>query len=94
MSRESWNTIKQSKGFYIRTYRIATTMVGLSLLANLFFGLAIYYVHFHEPPTVFYATSGITPPIKLNPLNQPNYKSTPLLQPSPVEDNEAKAIPQ
>ncbi|KTC86357.1 type IVB secretion system protein IcmM/DotJ [Legionella brunensis] len=94
MGRETWDTIKNSKAFYIRTYRKGATFVIVSLLINLLLSLAIYYVHFNQPDPDFYATSGITPPIMLTPLKTPNYSNTPLLEPDPINDDETRVIPQ
>lgn len=94
MGRETWNTIKRSKSFYVRTYRQAGMYLIASVFINVFLGLAIYYVHFHEPERDFYATSGVAPPIKLTPLTAPNYSGTALLPPDPINDDEMKVIPQ
>ncbi|KTD24578.1 MULTISPECIES: type IVB secretion system protein IcmM/DotJ [Legionella] len=94
MSQEAWNTIKRSKSFYIRTYRIGGTSLVISLILNLLLVLGIYYLYFHEPERDFYATSGVTPPVLLNPLDEPNYSSTPLLPPDPIDDDSEKVIPQ
>ncbi|MGQ3888115.1 type IVB secretion system protein IcmM/DotJ [Legionella sp. CNM-1927-20] len=94
MSRQSWNRIKQSKSFYVMTYRRALKFLLLSMALSVFFCVAISYVYLNRPERTFYATSGITPPIELTPLATPNYSSQPLLPPDPVDDNEEKAIPQ
>ena len=94
MGRETWNTIKQSKSFYVRTYRMTGTLIIVSLLLNLLMGLIIYYLYFHQPARDFYATSGIIPPIKLKALDEPNNSPTALLPPDPVNDESVKVIPQ
>ncbi|WP_131781029.1 type IVB secretion system protein IcmM/DotJ [Legionella gresilensis] len=94
MSRQSWNRIKQSKSFYVMTYRRALKFLLLSMALNVFICVAISYVYLNRPERTFYASSGITPPIKLTPLATPNYSSRFLLSPDPVDDNEEKAIPQ
>ncbi|ARG96823.1 type IVB secretion system protein IcmM/DotJ [Legionella micdadei] len=94
MSQEVWGTIKRSKSFYIRTYRLGATSLLISLMLNLLLILGIYYLYFHEPERDYYATSGITPPVPLTPLDEPNYSSTPLLPPDPIDDNSEKVIPQ
>ncbi|CEK11407.1 type IVB secretion system protein IcmM/DotJ [Legionella hackeliae] len=94
MGRETWDTIKRSKAFYIRTYRKAGTFVIVSLMLNIVLSLLIYYIHFNQPEPDFYATSGITPPVQLNPLNTPNYSGTPMLEPDPVNEDETRIIPQ
>lgn len=94
MSRESWNTIKNSKSFYVRTYRKAGTILIGSLILNILLGLAIYYHHQHRPERDFYATSGMAPPIKLNARDEPNNSATYLLETDPTNDDEPKVIPQ
>ena len=94
MGRETWNAIKQSKAFYIRTYRACIKAIGISLFLNLIMGLGIYYLYFHRPIRDFYSTSGITPPVKLTPLDEPNYSSKPLLANDQPTDDTIKEIPQ
>lgn len=94
MSREAWNTIKRSKSFYIRTYRMGGTLIIVSLVLNLLMSLAIYYLYFHQPIRDFYATSGVTAPVQLKPLDEPNKSATPLLAPDPINDETVKVIPQ
>ncbi|WP_419420334.1 type IVB secretion system protein IcmM/DotJ [Legionella sp. D16C41] len=94
MSRQSWNRIKQSKSFYVVTYRRALKFLLMSMAINVFFCLVISYLYLNKPERAFYATNGITPPIELTPLATPNYSSKPLLPPDPVDENEEKAIPQ
>jgi intracellular multiplication protein IcmM len=93
MSRETWGIIRNSKSFYIRTYRAAGKSLVISLFINFLLSLAIYYFYFHQPIRDYYSTSGITPPVKLKPLNEPNYSTTPLLETDPAEDNPIKIIP-
>lgn len=93
MGQDVWNKIKNSKSFYVRTFRSMARGVAVSLFLNLFLSLALYYYYFHHPLRDFYATSGITAPVKLNPLDKPNYSSTFLLGADPLNDNTAKVIP-
>ena len=94
MSRGTWELLKKSKSFYIRTYRLAGTWALVSMLLNFMLLLAISYVHFTEPERNYYATSGITPPVQLTAFKTPNYSNTPLLEPDPVNDDETRIIPQ
>lgn len=94
MSRESWSTIRQSKNFYIRTYRMTGMLIIVSLALNLLMALVVYYLYFHQPVRDFYATSGITPPVQLKPLDEPNKTTTPLLDPDPIDNEPEKVIPQ
>ena len=94
MSHDAWVAIKQAKGFYVKTYRKVKTILFYSLGCNVILILGIFYVHTHHPPRDFYASSGVTAPVKLQPLLAPNKSSTPLLPESPVDlGDEFKPIP-
>lgn len=93
MSRGTWEIIKHSKSFYIRTYRLGVKSLIISMLINLLLGLIICYLHFYQVEPDFYATSGVVPPVKLTVMNTPNYSNTPLLEPEPVEEEATKMIP-
>lgn len=93
MSREAWNLIKNSKHFYIATYRRAITALFISMSINVGLGVLFYFVYFSQPETDYYSTSGVTPPVKLTPLDGPNYTSTPLLANDPDDEPETKVIP-
>lgn len=94
MGQEAWNTIRKTKGFYVRIYRKAGTYAVVSVGINFFLGLMICYHHFREPTPNFYATSGIVPPVRLFARTTPNYLPTALLAPDPVSGNNKKVIPQ
>jgi len=94
MSRETWNTIKHSKRFYVDTYRRAGSFLVASMIINLLLGITIYYLYFNQPEHDFYATSGVTPPVQLTYMDEPNFTAVPLLANDPDEDNENKVIPQ
>ncbi|MFY7697390.1 MAG: type IVB secretion system protein IcmM/DotJ [Legionella sp.] len=94
MSRETWSTTKQSKHFYVYTYRFAGGALVISMIMNLCIGLAIMYTYSHQPVNDFYATDGVTPPVQLTYMDQPNNTSTPILGDDADEKNESKLIPQ
>lgn len=94
MSRETWNLIKQTKQFYVNTYRKIGSALILSVFINIALGLGIYHVYFSQPGHDFYATSGITPPVKLTYMDEPNNSSMPLLANDSEAENEIKVIPQ
>ena len=94
MSRETWSLIKQSKRFYISTFRGVGSALFVSVLINLSLGLTVYYVYSNRPEPAFYATSGITPPIMLTPMDSPNNTSVALLAADPDDENDIKVIPQ
>lgn len=94
MSRETWRLIKESKLFYINTYRTGLIVLVLSSLLNLFLGIALYYFYFSRPAPDYYATSGVIPPILLTPLDSPNKTSVPLLASDDVSEQETRPIPE
>lgn len=94
MSRTTWNIIKQSKFFYVNTYRRVAFILFISILVNLILGLVIFYVYINQPEHDFYATSGVTAPIELTALNTPNYSSEPLLERDPDAMTDNKVMPQ
>lgn len=94
MSRNTWDVIKKSKRFYVKTYRRAGHMLVFSIGINLLLVIAIYYACFSQPEADFYATNGVTAPVELTPMDQPNNTSLPLLANDPESGNENKVIPQ
>lgn len=94
MSRETWTLIKQSKRFYVTTYRKAGTALLFSAILNVILIIGIYYAHFNQFIPAHYATNGITPPEMISPMKQPNYGPTPLLPNDPENDDQVRAIPQ
>lgn len=94
MSRGNWNKIKKSKFFYVKSYRILASLIIASSMLSVLLCLAIIYYYFAQPVTTFYATSGITPPVQLTPLNTANYSSQALLPPDPANDDDNKVIPE
>ncbi|MCX7118039.1 MAG: type IVB secretion system protein IcmM/DotJ [Legionellales bacterium] len=94
MSRETWSLIKQSKRFYVQTYRGTGTTLFISMLLNLCLGSFIYYIYFNQPDPAFYATSGIIPPILLTPMDSANNTSVAMLADDPVNEDDTRAIPQ
>lgn len=94
MSRVTWNLVKNSKGFYIKTYRNAGTALAISAILNVLLGIGIYFSYFNQPDRDFYATNGVTAPVGLAALDAPNTSSTPLLARETTQENDLKVIPQ
>ncbi|MBI2785994.1 MAG: phosphoesterase [Legionella longbeachae] len=95
MNRGAWEQIKKSKNFNVNTYRRGLIALNISLMLSCIFVLLLCYIYLTEPEGDFYATSGIVPPITLQPLLAPNFTSDPLLPPDPqVEEVENKVIPE
>jgi intracellular multiplication protein IcmM len=94
MSRETWNLIKNSKRFYVSGFRATGSVLVLSMIMNLFLGLAVYYTYFNLPDNDCYVTDGVNAPVLLTPMDEPNYTSVPLLANDPQTDDENREIPQ
>ncbi|KTD55419.1 type IVB secretion system protein IcmM/DotJ [Legionella quateirensis] len=94
MSRENWLLIKRNKNFNVNIYRSGLVVLILSLLMSTIIGVLIFYVYLHQPERDYYATSGVTPPIKLTSMPTPNESSVPLLEPDPPTDDVPRVIPQ
>ena len=94
MSRDTWLSIKQSKRFYVNTFRRVGSTLLLSVILNLALGVVIYFIYFGRPQNDFYATDGVTPPVLLTAMDIPNNTSVALLASDPETDNDVKVIPQ
>ncbi|CAM2828565.1 type IVB secretion system protein IcmM/DotJ [Legionella worsleiensis] len=94
MSRENWLLIQRNKNFNVNIYRSGLVAVICSLLISSILGALIFYFYLNEPERDYYATSGITPPVKLKALLAPNEASVPLLEPDPPTDDIPRIIPQ
>lgn len=94
MSRDAWTITKNSKRFYVHTYRKVGNMLLISVMANLLLIMAIHYIYFNQSEPNFYATSGVTAPIELVPMDEPNYTSVPLLASSEAHGGGTKVMPE
>lgn len=94
MSRGAWAVIKQSKRFYVGTYRWAGSMLVFLVVVNLLLGLGVFYTYVTMPDRSYYSTYGETPPVELAGMDAPNYTSTPLLANETMIDSDIRAVPQ
>lgn len=94
MNRESWDLIKNSKIFNVSVYRRGLTAVIISLTLSCILGILLFYIYISEPERDYYATNGVTPPVKLTSMGTPNMSSRALLDPDPPTDLAEKLIPQ
>ena len=94
MSREAWRVIRQSKRFYVRTYRLMSSMLLFSSILNVVLGGCIYVIYFNQPPRKHYATNGATHPIELTAMSKRNNSPDPLLANDPVEDEMTRVLPE
>ncbi len=93
MTVKTWNLIKKSKNFYVRTYRGAETVMIFSILLNLGLSVGLFYAYSIRPEPGYYATFGETPPVPLIAMDDPNYSSVPLLADDTNPDSDARYIP-
>ena len=94
MSRESWRIIRQSKRFYVSTYRALMVFLIFSVALNLVLELSVYAVYFNRKPVRFYATNGERPLIELTALSKKNETSEPWLVADPPSEALIKAAPE
>ena len=94
MSRGTWTKIRQSNRFYIDTYRRGVNTLLVSIVLNVILGMAIYHVYFGQPEPDFYATNGVTEPVLLTAMDQPNNSSVALLANDQNDNDNSKAAPQ
>ncbi len=94
MSRETWALIKNNKNFNVHVYRRGLLLIIISLILSSIIGLLMFYLYVNQPERDYYATSGITPPIKLTSMSAPNASSNALLPPDPPTDDVQRVIPQ
>lgn len=93
MSVKTWNLIKNSKQFYVKTYRGTETVIVLSIIVNLCLAVSLFYFYSIRPESDYYATFGETPPVPLIAMDEPNYSSHPLLADDTNQDSEERNIP-
>ncbi|MFI4918088.1 MAG: type IVB secretion system protein IcmM/DotJ [Legionellales bacterium] len=94
MNRETWTLIKRNKNFNVNVYRRGLIALDLSLLLSCIFVLLLFYKYINLPERDFYATSGITAPVKLKALSVRNLSSVALLEQDPPLGNLTRNIPQ
>ena len=94
MSRGSWDIIKRSKRFYIRTFRRTGSALIVSTAINVMLLVGIYFSYFDRPEHDYYSTDGVTPPILLTVMDEPNHTSVPMLANDQVQDDNNRVIPR
>jgi intracellular multiplication protein IcmM len=94
LSRGTWADIIQSSYFYINTYRRGIFVLIVSVILNVLLLMALYYRYFHQNAPDFYATDGVTPPVPLTAMEQPNNSSSALLADEQSDYDNNKVVPQ
>ena len=94
MSRGTWDIIKRTKRFYVQNYRRTGGALIISAALNVLLLIGIYYIYFSRPEHDFYATDGVTPPVSLVAMDEPNYTSTPMLANDQAQDDNNRTIPK
>lgn len=94
MNGESWSLIKNSKSFDVNIYRRGLLALIISLGLSCIFGISLFYIYLAQPERDYYATNGVTPPVKLTAMATANFSSQALLDPDPPTELEDRLIPQ
>lgn len=95
MTRPSLEDIKSQKNFFRNLYRRSVIMLMIMNFLSYALFAACIFVWLTQAPSDYYSTSGVTNPIQLQPLDQPNRRSVPLLKPDlPDEMSAGKYIPR
>ena len=94
MSVKTWNLIKRSKRFYIRTYRGIETAILISVTISVGLISSVSYTYSIQPEPDYYSTYGETAPAPLIAMDEPNYSSQPLLASDSTQDSDVRAVPQ
>ena len=79
MGRNVWDVIKQSKDFYVRTYRITGNLLVGSFSIMLLLIAGLLYSYANTAQIVFYTTNSEHYPMLLHAMEHPNYSSEALL---------------
>lgn len=75
-------------------FRSTENALIFSVALSIILSMAIYHVYFNRHEPDFYATSGVTEPVPLTPMNEPNSTPYPLLANDPTIDANNKAVLQ
>jgi intracellular multiplication protein IcmM len=94
MNGESWSLIKNSKSFDVNIYRRGLLALIISLGLSCIFGILLFYIYLSQPERDYYATNGVTPPVKLTAMATANFSPQALLDPDPPTELEDRLIPQ
>ncbi len=76
------------------TFRKTCNALIASITLSVLLSIGIHYVYFIQPDRNYYATSGVTPPVQLTDMDDPNYSAYPLLADEQVADTTIKSIPK
>lgn len=86
MGKAAWSETRGSKFFYVQLYRKTLLVLWVSLSMNILFALGVYYFYFKRPAVEFYASNGVTQPVKLTARATPNPARESLLPSEPPAD--------
>lgn len=93
MTTESYKNAPRQKNFYVHLFRRCVSFLLISLVINALFLVGIFYKYITRPEPDYYSTNGITAPVLLTALLQPNFTSKALLKADPVVAYEDKELP-
>lgn len=91
---QNWSVLKQSKNFNSEIYRRGLLALLISLTLNGLLSLYLVYRYINQPAADYYSTNGVTAPLKLRAMLNPNYSSEYLLPSDIPTDDTSRLIPQ
>lgn len=94
MSRDAWTITKNQKNFNVHVYRRGLILLIISLCISVILGLLMFYYYVLQPERNYYASSGVTFPVQLKAMLEPNLSPDALLPPDPPTDVTTRVIPQ
>lgn len=94
MTVQAMRAGKSKKNFYRNCFRNVVWFAMGSIILNIALILGIYQKLVNVVEPSYYATSGVKPPIQLKGLSHPNYSSTALLPPDPIDDANESTLTQ
>lgn len=80
VSNDLIELIKSQRNFYRDYYRTLSSVLFGMLTIIILLSLLLLYVYINRPDPTFYATCYDGKLMQLQPLDSPNYSSTPLIQ--------------
>ena len=80
MAKLKYLRLKNKRYFFVFSYRnILNSLIFLGICNLIFLGVATF-LFFNRGQHIYFATSGLTNPVQLAPMNGPNYSSVPILE--------------
>lgn len=79
MSIGKYQEEKNKRYFYVQSFRMVVNFFLVFSVLNVLFFLMVVYFYYAHPQREYYSSNGVTFPVKLTPLKEPNYLKKALL---------------